>query len=280
MKVLLTGASGFIGRHLALHLGVAGHVVVPVSRRHGIDLRRLTTPAVWRPWLAGVDAVINAAGLIGETPGQSFADLHVRAPVALFQACADAGVRRVVQVSALGADAAAVSAYHRSKLAADEALRRLPLDWVILRPSLVDGAGGTSAGLLRRLARWPLIPVPGDGQQRLQPVQVCDLVEGVLASLAVPRGRVTLDVVGPQVFTLTEWLQRLRRVQGLPAARILPVPLRLAFGLARWGRGLSPLCRADNLRMLQAGSVGLASPFESFLGRPLRSVATGGEVRP
>lgn len=280
MKVLLTGASGFIGRHLALQLGLAGHGVVPLSRHHGVDLRRLTTPAAWRPWLAAVDAVVNAAGLIGETPGQRFADLHVRAPVALFQACAEAGVRRVVQVSALGADSAASSAYHLSKRVADEALRRLPLDWFILRPSLVDGPGGTSASLLRRVAAWPLIPVPGSGQQRVQPVQVTDLVAGVMACLAAPRGGLTLDVVGPQVFTLAEWLQRLRCLQGLPAARLLPVPLRLAFALTWLGRGLSPLCRVDNLRMLQAGSVGLASPFEAFLGRPLRPVAAGREGGP
>ncbi len=267
MRVLLTGASGFIGGHLAAALASTGHHVVPLSRRHGVDIARLSTPAAWRPLLQGIDAAVNAAGIIGETRSQRFETLHTRAPVALFQACAEAGVHRVVQISALGADERAFSAYHRSKRAADEALRGLPLQWFVLRPSLVQGPGGTSARLFALLARLPLVPVIGDGQQRIQPVHVDDVVETVLRCLTSEPARLTLDVVGPEVFTFAGWLQRLRAAQGLAPARLLHVPYGAALALAGLGGALSPMLRAENLRMLQAGNCADAWPLAQFIGR-------------
>ncbi|MCV5949169.1 NAD(P)H-binding protein, partial [Escherichia coli] len=92
------------------------------------------------PHLAGVDAVVNAAGLFRQTRTARFADVHVRGPCALFTACAKAGVARVVQISALGADEAARSAYHLSKKEADDFLLRLPLaSAAVAQPSLVYG---------------------------------------------------------------------------------------------------------------------------------------------
>jgi uncharacterized protein YbjT (DUF2867 family) len=146
--ILLTGASGFIGRHLAHTLLAHGHDVIATSRRPGqaarpglrevaADFSRDIEPAAWLPRLVGVDVVINAVGILRESPGQRFDLLHDRAPRALFAACADAGVKLVIQLSALGADQHATSRYHMSKKAADDYLRGLGLPAVILRPSLV-----------------------------------------------------------------------------------------------------------------------------------------------
>lgn len=269
MKILLTGASGFIGRHVEAALCRAGHCVVPVSRRHGIDMTGLLAPADWKALLGGVDAVVNAVGIIGETRSQSFEALHTRAPMALFRACADGGVRRVLQISALGADETAFSGYHLSKRAADDALRSLPLDWFVLRPSLVYGSGGASARLFMRLASWPLVPVVDDGKQWIQPVHIRDLVDTVLQCLGSSGTRRTLDVVGPQVICMADWLQLLRSARGLAPAPLLRVPHRLAAAVAALGQGLSPMLRPDNLRMLRAGSTADSRPLLQFLGRPL-----------
>jgi uncharacterized protein YbjT (DUF2867 family) len=267
MNVLLTGASGFIGRNVAAALARAGHRVRPLSRRHGADMGRMLRPADWRTPLDDIDAVVNCVGIIGETRAQGFAPLHTLAPIALFQACVSAGIRRVIQVSALGADETAFSAYHLSKRAADDHLRALDLDWLVLRPSLVHGLGGASSALFLRLARLPLIPVIGDGRQRLQPVHVGDVAAAILCGLTAP-GRQTIDVAGAQTFAFDEWLQHLRQAQGLPRGRVLRVPLAAALALVRLGRPFSPMARPENLLMLNANYHADTLPLARLIGRP------------
>ncbi|HMW72227.1 MAG TPA: NAD(P)H-binding protein, partial [Cellvibrionaceae bacterium] len=227
----------------------------------------------WLPLLAGVDAVINAVGIIAEGGGQRFDVLHRHAPQALFNACQQAGVGKVIQISALGADERAVTAYHLSKRAADDALRRLPLDWFVLRPSLVYGQGGASSSLFMRLSRLPLVPLVGSGEQLVQPVHISDLVATVLRCLAQKGGQQTLDVVGPEVVSFAQWLQQMRSSQGLGAARFVPIPAGLVMAACQLGRFISPLMQPDNLRMLQMGSTADVKPLQTFLGRSPLGVA-------
>lgn len=267
MNILLTGASGFVGRNLHTRLLALGHSIRCASRRSGFDFRRMLSPDDWAPHLAGIDAVINAVGIIGETWRQKFETLHARAPIALFRACADAGVRRVVQISALGADHTAFSPYHLSKRAADDFLRTLDLDWFVLRPSLIFGRGGTSAELFIRLARLPRIPVIGDGLQGLQPIHIGDLVATVVRCLAASETRQTIDVAGADTIAFGDWLQSMRLAQGLPPAPLLHIPYRLAMALSHAARHVLPLLQADTLRMLRAGYHADHRPLARFLGR-------------
>lgn len=267
MNILLTGASGFIGRNLVQVLTAAGHRIVPASRREGVDFMTMQTAEQWLPWLVDIDVVVNAVGIIGETHSQSFAALHAAAPMALFDACREAGVGRVIQISALGADRAAFSAYHLSKRAADDHLRQLDLDWFVLRPSLLYGRGGSSARMFMQLARCPLLPVIGDGRQRLQPVHIADVVATVMACLGTRKTRQTLDIVGDETFEYAEWLQCLRRAQGLDRAAVIRLPVRLVMLLVYLGRPLSPMLRPDNIHMLLKGCHGSNREWREFLGR-------------
>ena len=112
MRILLSGASGFIGGALAQALRQRGHTVVEVLRRvpEGArdtvraDFALAPAETFWAPHLAGVDAVVNAVGILRDLPGQGFQALHTDAPARLFRAAASAGVRTVIQVSALGAE--------------------------------------------------------------------------------------------------------------------------------------------------------------------------------
>src|SRR5687767_9268312 len=162
--VLLTGASGFIGRSVAAVLERRGHEVVRVvrdrdeaSRAHpahryvAADYVRDHAASDWTPRLAGIDVVINAVGIFRERGAQTFETIHVRAPRALFSACAALRIK-VVQVSALGADAGGTSAYHRSKREADDFLLRVCPAAVVAQPSVVFGKGGASARLFTTLA--------------------------------------------------------------------------------------------------------------------------------
>jgi uncharacterized protein YbjT (DUF2867 family) len=284
MNVLLTGASGFIGKRLGAALRMQGHTVVCAARHPPqtlctrsivADFTRDVRAEDWLPRLAGIDVVINAAGILREDRGQTFESIHVLAPVALFSACVTAGVRRVIQISALGADASARSGYHISKRRADEFLAKLPLEWVILQPSIVYGPGGTSARLFTALATLPIIPLPGNGEQRIQPLHVDDLIDGVLALLRSEESwRARIPFVGPEPLTLAAFLSRLRAAMELPVARFIRIPFGLVRVAAQIGRRLrSSLLDSETLDMLVRGNTGDAAPLRRLLGRPLREAS-------
>ena len=268
MKILLSGASGFIGSNIAAALHASGHQVSTVSRQSGVNFTQMLTASDWLPHLDNIDAVINAVGIIGERGSQRFAPLHTQAPIALFQACQQAGIKRVLQISALGTDENAFSAYHLSKRRADDFLRSLDLDWFVLRPSLTYGRGGKSTQLFLRLAALPRLPVIGDGQQALQPVHINDVVATVLQALTASESKQTLDIVGAEAFTFAQWLQLMRHAQGLPSAKLFRCPFSLAIGIASLARYLNPMFQAENLRMLQRGYQGDSQELIRFLGRP------------
>ncbi|MGH6943249.1 MAG: complex I NDUFA9 subunit family protein, partial [Geminicoccaceae bacterium] len=297
MRVLLTGASGFIGRHLCAGLLAAGHEVIgavrdPAALRRRFpeistvraDLNRDLRPEIWHPRLAGVHAVINCAGILQGGRGQSIEAIHHQSPLALFEACALSGVRRVVQVSAISADAAAGTAYASSKQRADDALRALDLDWVVLRPSLVyaRGAyGGTS--LLRGLAALPFVlPVPGSGAQPFQPIHAGDLVRTVLRLLEAPGiRRVTLEPVGPEEVSLRELLVRLRAWLGLPKARLVFLPLPLIRLATRVGDRLgSAPVNTTALAQLEHGNAAPCEPFVKAIGFMPRALAEALSAEP
>lgn len=139
MRVLITGSNGFIGRHLVIAQLEMGHQVTGClrstenvgARIQGVryipcDFMHDITPADWISRLKGMDAVINAAGMIRERRGKTFDRIHRDAPRALFDACVAAGVKKVIQISALGSDEHAVSRFHRTKKEADDYLKGAP----------------------------------------------------------------------------------------------------------------------------------------------------------
>ncbi len=244
MRILVCGATGFIGRYVCAALTAAGHDVLPGVRcpsagaEIAIDFERDVDVAAWLPRLAGVDAVINAVGAIGAS---ALDRIQRDTPIALFDACAKQGVQRVVQISALGAEEPEpITAFLRTKREADLHLMRLPLGWSVLRPSLVAGAEGASSRVFRMLASLPVVPLPGDGRQQVQPVSVEDVASAAVALLApgAPH-RVVVDAVGPERLAYRDMLARYRTQMGLPPARWLPVPRMLLATLVRLSAPLS-----------------------------------------
>jgi uncharacterized protein YbjT (DUF2867 family) len=278
VRVMVVGATGFIGSRLARSLHDSGHQVVRASRS-GPDLRldytRLPEPGALRVALTGVDVVINAVGILRERGAQTFDALHDAGPRALFAACNAAGVKRVIQISALGAEERALARYHRSKYAADEFLMRSPLDWVVVRPSLVYGEGGSSARMFDMLASLPLVPLPGRGEQRVQPVHIDDLVQAVvkLSTATEPQRRV-IDVVGPWALTLRDFLVELRHALGYQGAPTVRTPMILV----RWAASLCSLIPGsffdrETLGMLERGNVAGPQELTELLGRRPRDVS-------
>ncbi len=269
MNVLLTGADGFIGKHLAGALRDAGHTVVAARRGTAessadvrVDFTRDLSVRDWMPKLAGVDAVINAVGIVRENGAQSFEHVHKRAPQALFAACVAAGVRRVVQISALGAERG-LSPYFLSKRAADDYLATLPLDWTIVRPGLVYGSDGAGAQLFTALASMPLIPLPGRGDQRVQPIHIEDLTNALVRLLTGREFlRARIDLVGAQVLTLRELFAELRSAMSKGPPHFLPIPVPLMRGNAHLA-----------VLLLDVGNTGDPVATLQLLGRLPRPVA-------
>jgi uncharacterized protein YbjT (DUF2867 family) len=282
LVVFIAGANGFIGQRLAGALEAAGYEVVAgvrdvpnagTRRAIAIDFVRDHDPAAWQARLAGVDVVVNAVGILRERGAQTFAALHRDAPRALFAAAAQAGVKLVVQISALGADEDARSAYHLSKKAADDFLATLPITHAIVQPSLVFGVGGASARLFAMLASMPWIPVPGRGDAKVQPVHVDDLCACVVALAGGARADVRIPVVGPRAMSLREFLAALRRALGLARPRFLSVPMPLVRAAASIGERLpGALLDRETLGMLERGNVADASATRRLLGCEPRAV--------
>ncbi len=281
MRVLLLGAGGFIGREIFAALTARGHRVVAAVRDPAaappfaaepaiaIDMNADVDAAAWLPRLAGIDAVVNCAGVLQGTRAQSIDAIHRRSPIALFDACERAGVRRMVQISAISAQCSAGTAYALSKLAADDHLRASALDWVVVRPSLVHARGaygGTAA--LRAIAAFPFaIPVPAEGRQRFQPIHMDDVTRVVALALEDDRlvGK-TIDPVGPDAITLSEILVDYRRWLGFGMARLLYIPRPLVKAAARLADRLGGPLNSTALAQMEHGNTGDYEAFRATTG--------------
>jgi uncharacterized protein YbjT (DUF2867 family) len=286
--VLVTGASGFIGSRLVTALAGEGHDVVCASRHPAAGLPARCEPLAvdfaavpdvhwWMAQLTGVDAVVNAVGILREQRSQTFEALHTRAPIELFRACVQAQVPFVVQISALGADAQARSRYHLTKKAADDVLRELPQRAAIAQPSLVYGRGGANASMFNGMAVLPILALPRGGDMQVQPVHVDDVVAGVLALLrAPPQQQRTIAFVGPRPLSLRAFLAELRSQLGLRSRlRVLPIPESLFRAVAAVaGRVPGSVLDSETAGMLLRGNVAPDTDFTALLGRTPRDVST------
>ena len=289
MRILIVGATGFIGSAAAARLSAQGHQIVAVSRSKqplGLmpatilkeDVAQATDPADWLPHLAGVDAVVNCAGTLQDGPRNSTAGVHVRGPVALFKACEITGIRRVVHLSAVGVDRATPTAFSRTKLAGDQALMALDLDWVILRPSVVVGRGayGGSA-LLRGLAALPIMPlIPAAGA--LQLVHSDDLVAAIEFFLQPNApSHIAMDGVGPRLFAFADAVRLFRRWLRWPEAPAVRLPSWAANAAYPLGDlvallGWRPPVRSTARSEIMRGAVGDPARLPEVAGLKLTDI--------
>jgi uncharacterized protein YbjT (DUF2867 family) len=216
MKVFISGGTGFVGGHLCRELLSRGHQLrlLAHGRRgeesSGIEYVNgdVTSAAECAAGAEGCEAVINLVGIIREFParGITFSRLHVEATRNMLAAAKENGIRRYLQMSALGSRPAAVSGYHQSKYAAEELVVAAGLDYTIFRPSLIFGPKDAFVNMLAGFIRsFSVVPVIGDGKYRLQPIAADDVARCFALALekAETVGK-TYTICGPDRLTYLE----------------------------------------------------------------------------
>jgi len=280
VRIAVTGASGFVGRHVTTLLAGRGHQVRALVRRDdpgraaaALPAERtpgdLADPAALAALTRGADVIVHLVGIIVEAGAATFEAVHVEGTRRLLTAAREAGVRRFVHMSAVGArDEPGATRYHRTKWRAEELVRSSGLSHAIFRPSIISGPENRPIRTLARLHRWsPLVPVFGDGGFAMQPVWIGDVAQAFALAAERPALSGVFELGGPATLTYEEFVRAIGRAAGHPR-RLVHVPLAVARAAAAALGVMGPLAplTLDQLQMLVEGSATPANALESTFG--------------
>jgi NADH dehydrogenase len=244
MKVLITGGTGFVGKHLRDHVRKQGHEVrllvrsgseykvTPADAYEIVSGDIFDTNACLRA-CDGADAIIHLVGIIREFPahGITFDQFHPVVTANMLNGARRCGIERFVHMSALGSRDDAPSAYHRSKYASEQLVRESTCRWTIVRPSLIFGQGDHLMPEFLDLVRKPRIPLIAGGQTLFRPVAIQDVCTAMAGSLSMPETQgQAYDLGGACEITMREILEEIAKLSGaggkfmnLPSWAIRPV---------------------------------------------------------
>ena len=290
MKVFLTGATGFVGKHMLERLLVEGYAVRAALRGLPGQKARLVahTQHLGRKddfqWvhgdtvegtrldegMQGCDAVIHLVGIIVEKGTNTFERVHHLGTRNVVEAAKRTGVKRFVQMSALGVRSDGVAQYQTTKWKGEEEVRQSGIPFCILRPSLIFGEGdGFVTQMMATMRSAPLFrPVPGDGKPKFRPVAVQDVTTCFARALTYEAAtNQTVDLGGADELTLNEVLAEIARCAGVrkPAVHI-PMPLMFAGAKAAQKLLKNPPVTMDQLSMLREGSTCDIEPMKRIFG--------------
>lgn len=280
MRILITGASGFIGGYLVSHLLKMGHTVIccvrdvtttqhrfPLATTIPCNFNHDTHIDTWLPRLVNVDAVINCAGVLQASRKQNIHTIQYETPMALFAACVQLNISRVIQISALGVADGPDNDYVNTRRKLDEALLQMPLSSIILRPSLIyaNGAYGGSS-LIRALASLPFaILTPGTGQSKFQPVAMFDLL-AIINHFLKSADQGIVNVVSVNPITIKDILIAFRQWLGFKPVKTLPISLILIKFVSKLGDifGIGPI-NTVSMEMMQHENIADPQPLNAML---------------
>jgi uncharacterized protein YbjT (DUF2867 family) len=281
MKVFLTGATGFVGKHMLERLLAEGHAVRALVRdpqkvnlaEHGkVDLVAgdVVEGTRLNEGMQGCDAVIHLVGIIAEKGTNTFERVHHLGTRNVLGAAMRTGIKRFVQMSALGVRSDGVAPYQITKWKGEEEVRQSGIPFCILRPSLIFGEGdGFVTQMVATMRSAPLFrPVPGDGTPKFRPIAVEDVTTCFARALTYEAAtNQTVDLGGPDELTLNEVLAEIARCASVrkPAMHI-PMSLMMAGATVAQRLLKNPPVTVDQLRMLQEGSTCDIEPMKRIFG--------------
>lgn len=278
-KILVLGGTGFVGRHVCEKLVRRMAQVTVPSRRLRNAASVMTLPMLYpveanihdeatlRDLVSQHDVVVNLVAIL-QGSAQAFERAHVQLAEKIARACTHTGVRRLIHVSALGADIrnpeGLPSHYLRSKSRAEQVLRQAELELTLIRPSVIFGAEDKFLNTFADLQQiFPVVPLAG-ADARFQPVWVEDVAQAVVACLGEEHGHHSIgqiyEACGPDVFTLRELVQLAGRLSGANHGRGRPV-IGLPDAVARLQAMAmelmpgEPLLSRDNLNSMKVANV-------------------------
>ena len=274
--VTVFGGSGFVGSQLVRALAKRGWRVRVAVRRPDRAWKLQTSGTVGQiqavrcdatrhedvaSALHGADAAINLIGILYESGRRSFRAMHVETSRNIAEAAAAAGVKRLVQISAIGASPDGPSDYALSKAEAEMTVREVKPDAVVIRPSIVFGAGDDFFNRFAQMAQFaPFLPLIGGGQTKFQPVYVGDVAEAIARATVLPEaaGR-TFELGGPAVMTFEAVLKLILR-ETYRSNGLIPLPFFAARAIGTLAQmtamvGIAPVLTYDQVVSLQSDNV-------------------------
>ena len=265
LKILVTGATGFVGPAIVRRLVDDGHTVRVLEHTAGSSASlpnqesvegSMTDPASLREAVAGQDVVVHLVALLSGKP-EEFRNVMEQGTRDLLEVTRDAGVRRFVLMSALGTteETKDLVPYYHAKWQMEQDVKASGLEHVIFRPSFVFGRDGGALGQFKKIAKLaPVTPIVGPGTQRIQPIWLDDVAAYFAAAIEKPEAaNRTFELGGPDAVTWNEFWSRLKRAQGAHRPS-----LHVPFGLMRMQAAVleklpNPPVTRDQLKMLAAG---------------------------
>ena len=240
VRILVLGGKGFIGRHAIAALRTRGLEPVigtrspaPASNEQLFRLENKTSASTWREVTAQFDVILNCVGILRPRGAATYERVHHQAPAAIASAC-EGTTTRFIQVSALGLSPSDRSGFLRTKLSGEQAIAQTRSDWIIVRPSLLDGEGGYGAAWLRGVARLPVFITPTDAQGAIAALTATDLGEALAqlctaepAKLRLEHSRI-FELGGERTYTFAQYIRGLRRNYSARKALVIPIPGLLA----------------------------------------------------
>ncbi len=272
-RILVLGGTGFIGRHAVLALQACDCLLTIGSRTPEqfshlpklsyteVHFETLLNPQDWLPILENIDIVLNCVGILRPSGKATYDKVHHLAPLALSNACAEKNIR-FIHVSALGLNNQNKSGFLSSKLKGEEAIKQTTANWIIARPSLLDGEGGYGAAWLRGIALLPVFVAPADALGKIAALNVNDLGEALTnlclkssVQLKLEQSR-EFELGGISAYNFSEYILGLRFRDTKKTAVCIKIPGWLArlgahlcdlFNVTPFSFGHWELLRKDNV---------------------------------